>query len=389
MGNVGGILSGEEENEFLSKRLAHGCNLFISDEKARNAFVKFLKAGSWLDEYTKERLLNQVSTGGDTVTAAENEAKDGPDESSSPDGQLQESFNDYTLPTGTSESEIRAILSSGTAAGDGVSNPEAADVEKIIESCFTQSQMRAVLLATVFPMFLRSSEYQEFVEEQTQNTVVASPTADDSPIVKEGATLAAAIDEKESEDVSEQNREERLDALFRPNEKSIKDLVNEAIESSDPEELDLMLENGDWLRSLMAAVEDLPLCVTLATARDDRRGFPLVYVNKAFENVTQYHRTEIVGKNCNFLQGSQAEPEQVAMMTKALAAAKPVKVAITNARKDGSEFMNLLAMKPVFDGDGVYSYVLGVQYDITGPGASLEQMKTVNDLLSILPNVLK
>jgi len=249
--------------------------------------------------------------------------------------------------------------------------------------------MRAVLLATVFPMFLRSSEYQEFVEEQTQNTVVASPTADDSPIVKEGATLAAAIDEKESEDVSEQNREERLDALFRPNEKSIKDLVNEAIESSDPEELDLMLENGDWLRSLMAAVEDLPLCVTLATARDDRRGFPLVYVNKAFENVTQYHRTEIVGKNCNFLQGSQAEPEQVAMMTKALAAAKPVKVAITNARKDGSEFMNLLAMKPVFDGDGVYSYVLGVQYDITGPGASLEQMKTVNDLLSILPNVLK
>ncbi|KAJ1428240.1 PAS domain-containing protein [Ochromonadaceae sp. CCMP2298] len=150
-----------------------------------------------------------------------------------------------------------------------------------------------------------------------------------------------------------------------------------------------MLLGGDWLRSLTAAVEDLPLCVTLASARVERRGFPLVYVNKAFEAATQYDRKDIVGKNCNFLQTSTTETEQITKMSDALRNAKPVKVALTNYRKNGEPFINLLAMKPVFDADGTYAYVLGVQYDITDRSASLLQMQMVDDLLSILPNVLK
>jgi hypothetical protein len=86
-----------------------------------------------------------------------------------------------------------------------------------------------------------------------------------------------------------------------------------------------------------------------------------------------------VGHNCKFLQSATSEDSQIQKMTEALKSAKPVKVALTNTRKDGSQFMNLLAMKPVFDSNGVYSYVIGVQYDI----------RQVSDLLSILPNVLK
>ena len=48
----------------------------------------------------------------------------------------------------------------------------------------------------------------------------------------------------------------------------------------------------------------------------------------------------------------------------------------------------MLAIKPVFDEQGVYSYVIGVQYDVSNVEASFKQIKQVNDLLSILPNIL-
>jgi len=44
-------------------------------------------------------------------------------------------------------------------------------------------------------------------------------------------------------------------------------------------------------------------------------------------------------------------------------------------------------MKPVFDSDGVYSYVIGVQCDVSDPTVSHRTTLMVEDLLSILPNI--
>jgi len=45
-------------------------------------------------------------------------------------------------------------------------------------------------------------------------------------------------------------------------------------------------------------------------------------------------------------------------------------------------------MKPVFDSKGVYSYVIGVQYDISQTDTHIQDIKLVEDLLSIMPNIL-
>ena len=52
------------------------------------------------------------------------------------------------------------------------------------------------------------------------------------------------------------------------------------------------------------------------------------------------------------------------------------------------EFFNLLSMKPVFNSDGEYCYVLGVQYEYSHSSKHAEYMQLVDDLLSILPNIL-
>lgn len=387
MGNVSTVLESAAEemthsksrspNDLITRKMTHGCNLFIQNPEARQIFVDYLTSGEWIDK---------LSSNSDFVRSVQSAAMD--DASLAP--QDGKHFNGYSLPDGAEEDDYKSYFTDGT---DPASVESEVDTIKVIETCFTQSALRPVLLASVFPLFVESEEYQRWVTSQTDketNSATESYAylANVSGKHKSANPEATAAEQAQMEKEGKE-REARLDELFVPNDRRIKDIVSQAMRSVDKSELNELLLSGDWLSGLMASVEDLPLCVSLATARNDRPGFPLVYVNKAFESTTLYSREEIVGHNCKFLQTNKSEPEQILKMTKALKSAQPVKVVLTNKRKDGTEFINMLAMKPVFDDQGVYAYVIGVQYDITNKAASLKQMKQVNDLLSILPNCLK
>ena len=287
MGNVSGVIEEvamevTHSNDMVSKKLTHGCNLFIQNESAREAFVKFIKSGSWVSQLqTESGVLTDVDPvgGGKTV-------------------------QDYILPNGTSAESVRQYFrdredSESDPAVDGNSK-EGEAAMKVIETCFSESAMRPVLLASVFPLFIESPEYQMWVDQNTSG--------------KRSSKASAAE--------HEHNRAQRLDELFSPTQRRVQDIVTHAMHSCDEQELNQMLMSGNWLQSLLASVEDLPLCVTLATARKERWGFPLVYVNRAFETVTQYSRDEIVGMNCNFLQTGKSEPEQIEKLRKALGAAQ-------------------------------------------------------------------
>ena len=51
-------------------------------------------------------------------------------------------------------------------------------------------------------------------------------------------------------------------------------------------------------------------CINGVTLADpDQEDMPIVYVNKAFERMTGYSQTEIIGHNCHFLQGKDREQE--------------------------------------------------------------------------------
>ena len=91
----------------------------------------------------------------------------------------------------------------------------------------------------------------------------------------------------------------------------------------------------------------------------------LIYVNRAFEELTGYTADEILYRDCRFLQGSDTDQEAIREIRSALDEDRPCRVVLRNYRKDGSLFWNELSITPVFNDDDQLTYYIGIQKDIT------------------------
>jgi phosphoserine phosphatase RsbU/P len=103
--------------------------------------------------------------------------------------------------------------------------------------------------------------------------------------------------------------------------------------------------------------------ITIADARLPAR--PLIYANDGFERLTGYPVSEVLGRNCRFLQGPDSDPAAVAEIRAAIAGERECIVEILNYRRDGSTFWNRLSITPVRDESGVVTHYIGIQSDVT------------------------
>jgi len=118
----------------------------------------------------------------------------------------------------------------------------------------------------------------------------------------------------------------------------------------------------------------------------DQEDNPIVYANKAFEQITGYSNEETVGRNCRFLQGQERDQEELQKIRDAVKNAKAVEVTLKNFRKNGELFYNRLSITPLFDNDGHLIYFLGVQYDVTEQILAQQEIKKLTDKLNIISN---
>ena len=115
---------------------------------------------------------------------------------------------------------------------------------------------------------------------------------------------------------------------------------------------------------LYAAVEKsrMPMILTDPNLPDD----PIIFVNRAFQDLSGYRADELLGRNCRFLQGPETDPTHVQAIREALAAKRDIAVDILNYRHDGTTFLNELYISPVLGADGKVLYHFGSQIDVTG-----------------------
>ena len=92
---------------------------------------------------------------------------------------------------------------------------------------------------------------------------------------------------------------------------------------------------------------------------------PIIYLNTAVERSTGYSTSEIIGKNCRFLQGTDRNQPEINIIRAAIAAQKECNVVLRNYHKDGSLFWNELFISPVFNTQGKLTNFIGIQKDIS------------------------
>jgi len=112
-----------------------------------------------------------------------------------------------------------------------------------------------------------------------------------------------------------------------------------------------------------AAMESTSCGISISDAL--KPDMPLIYVNRAFTEMSGYLAEEVVGKNCRFLQGEDRDQKSRYIIREALNSGSHCQVLLKNYRKDGSSFWNELIISPIRNKDGQLTHFVGIQNDVT------------------------
>jgi PAS domain-containing protein len=123
---------------------------------------------------------------------------------------------------------------------------------------------------------------------------------------------------------------------------------------------EIMGNNSPVMTDLTEGLAEV-YCMTDPSLPDN----PIVYASEEFYRTTQYGPQHTIGRNCRFLQGLKTSRATVLRISNALATGTELCETILNYRRDGSPFINLVMMAPLYDDQARIRYFIGCQIDVT------------------------
>ncbi|MEC3967099.1 PAS domain S-box protein, partial [Flagellimonas halotolerans] len=97
----------------------------------------------------------------------------------------------------------------------------------------------------------------------------------------------------------------------------------------------------------------------------EEEGPKIVYVNRAFTQMTGYTPEEVIGRTPDMLRGPKTDRNELERFYKTLTKGEPCEVIIANYRKNGSPFWINIAASPVKDVQGRVSHYIAIQRDVS------------------------
>ena len=94
-------------------------------------------------------------------------------------------------------------------------------------------------------------------------------------------------------------------------------------------------------------------------------GYPIVYANAAFSEMTGYAPDEIMGQSPAILQGPKTDPDVISRLGRDIEEGKLFHGRAVNYRKDGSEFMMEWKIVPIRNAFDDISHYLAIQKDVS------------------------
>lgn len=105
--------------------------------------------------------------------------------------------------------------------------------------------------------------------------------------------------------------------------------------------------------------------VLVTKANSGSQGYPIIYVNQAFTEMTGFSAEEVVGKSPAILQGPKTDASVLERLASNLSAGDTFHGQAINYRKDGSEFMLEWKVAPVVDTKSGTTYLVSVQREVS------------------------
>jgi diguanylate cyclase (GGDEF)-like protein/PAS domain S-box-containing protein len=103
-------------------------------------------------------------------------------------------------------------------------------------------------------------------------------------------------------------------------------------------------------------------------------GFPLEYVNKAFERITGYSAQEVVGKPSDFLVRGDIDQPGLEEIRLAMREGRGAHAVLRGYRQNGEAFWNEVSIAPVRSEDGPPSHYVAIISDITDARNDADQL---------------
>lgn len=116
----------------------------------------------------------------------------------------------------------------------------------------------------------------------------------------------------------------------------------------------------------------------------DEPGPKIVYVNKAFTDLTGFAPEEVIGKTPRILQGPDSNPETRAKIRAALEKQEPVRTAIVNYSKSGRKYWLDINIIPLKDTKGEVTHFAAIERDLTEIKKAEEEIRKKNTQLAEL-----
>ena len=91
---------------------------------------------------------------------------------------------------------------------------------------------------------------------------------------------------------------------------------------------------------------------------------PIVYASQGFLQLTGYAMSQVIGRNCRFLQGPGTDPKAVDRIRQGVADGVDTSVCLLNYKADGTPFWNQFFVASLRDADGSIVNYVGVQCEV-------------------------
>lgn len=114
----------------------------------------------------------------------------------------------------------------------------------------------------------------------------------------------------------------------------------------------------------------------------NKKGNPLIYVNKSFCKLYGYTKDEVIGTNCSFLQGTDKDQDAIKDVREAISNEQSISRILRNYKKDGTLVYTELNITPIIE-NGKLKFFLGIQKDLTLQNELSQKIKSSQSLSNI------